>query len=184
MSKKPLKTSYKIATENFKPVEDGSNALELLGIENLPRETPDDEFLTFLEVFGKRHSFYYVATLSCEHDENMTEIGIGHITTSRGKTLLVRESHHATIKQDVPLNGFPRFCDFQKRDNNQTLIVRSYNPPSPQALLEEPNSILISTKDGPPSPLKIDNDSILLCYKNKLISVTLEELAGLLKRYL
>ena len=65
MSKKPLKTSYKIATENFRPVQDRSKALELLGTENLPRDTTGDEFYTFLEVFGEDKSFYYIAELTC-----------------------------------------------------------------------------------------------------------------------
>lgn len=184
MSKKPLKTSYQIATENFKPVQDGSNALELLGTENLPRQDPRDEFATFLQVFGKKNSFYYIAQLVCPHDDNITEIGIGHLHTSRGKTFLVRESQVATFEEDNPLTNFGSLHKFEERDHEQVLTVRSYNPPSTDAVLEEPNSLLVSHKDGPPCPVKIENNSVLVCVNNKLVSVTLEELAGLLKRYL
>ena len=184
MSKKPLKTSYKIATENFRPVQDRSKALELLGTENLPRDTTGDEFYTFLEVFGEDKSFYYIAELTCEIEENIAEIGIGHLSTSNGKTLLVRESASAVITEKSLSSSDGNFLSFAERDRNQTLIVRSYNPPSAEVTLEEPNSLLKSNSDGPPSPIKIENNSVLVCVNNELASVTLEEFAGLLKRYL
>ena len=184
MSKKPLKTSYKIATENFRPVQDRSNALELLGTENLPRENPRDEFYTFLQVFGKRNSFYYVAELTCKTEDNVAEIGIGHLVSSKGKLLLVRESVKAIFIAGEMSPGGTKFLPFHDQDPEQTLIVRSYNPPNAEATFQEPNSLLKSNPDGPPSPVKIENNSVLVCYKNKLVSVTLKELAGLLKRYL
>lgn len=184
MSKNPLKTSYKIATENFRPVQDRSKALELLGTENLPKNTTGDEFYTFLEVFGKKNSFYYIAELTCEIEEDIAEIGIGHLVTSNGKVLLVRESASAAITENSISSSDGNFLSFAERDHTQTLIVRSYNPPNAEVTLEEPNSLLKSNSDGPPSPIKIENNSVLVCINNELASVTLEEFAGLLKRYL
>jgi hypothetical protein len=184
MSNKPLKTSYKIATENFIPVQDRSNALELLGTENLPRESPRDEFYTFLQVFGKKNSFWYIASLTCENEENVAEIGIGHLSVRKGKILLVRESVYTTIINNVAHAGDAKFLPFRDVERGQTLTVSSYNPPNVESTFQEPNSLLKSNSDGPASPVKIENNSVLVCYKNKLVSVTFKELAGLLKRYL
>ena len=184
MSSKPLKTTYQIATENFKPTLDGTDNLELLGTSNLPRQTPEDQFLTFSEVFGFRNSFYYIAELKCPHDDNVTEIGIGHLTRNNGRILLVRESKKLVIQEGTVLPNYGPFVSFKHKDHDQVLTIMSYTPTSLTEILVEPNSIPTSSDKSPPNAVKLKNNSILACYKNKMVPITFEELAGILKKYL
>ena len=118
------------------------------------------------------------------NEENVAEIGIGHLSVVKGKILLVRESVYSTIINNAAHAGDGKFLPFRDVERGQTLTVSSYNPPNVESALQEPNSLLKSNSDGPASPIKIENNSVLVCYKNKLVSVTFKELAGLLKRYL
>ena len=186
MKNRPLKTTNKIATENFIESTEKRHALELLGTDNLVREDPRDSFFTFQQIYGRKHSFYYLARLVDAHDDDCAEIGIGHIESTRtGKTLLIREQPIAEIKDNQYFEITDPVC-FQHKEKGDQLIVESYTPKDVHQLLIDKNSILVSNPESRigAESVAFENNSLLVCLKNKVVSVTIPELAELLKRYL
>lgn len=176
MNNLPLKINNLIATENFKPLID-TNALELLGNSCLKKHNPNDDYNLFLDVYGLDCCFYYAAEQRCTINDNHTEVGIGHLVTDDSKCLLHRDKVLFKFSNNsiVPNN---QHCPFKQQDRSDCLIVHTHLPTSLLELLAFPNSIIISNSHGLPSPLKVNENSLLIRLNDTIQSLSLKDLSS------
>tara|TARA_Y100000004_G_scaffold179749_1_gene223668 strand:+ start:200 stop:742 length:543 start_codon:yes stop_codon:yes gene_type:complete len=177
-----LKTTRKIATENFAPDPSDKNTLELLGNDVLSETRRN--LHTFKELFGFKNLFYYHAQQTCSEAAKDGELGIGYLKKKKSKTLLIRTKMLTPTFEGKPYNGNKNnFCTFPVVHPDDCLIVTSFIPSELTSFFPSKNSVLASSEEFAPSSIHLDNNSLLVCFDNQLQSMTFKEFARRLHEY-
>ena len=99
-----LKTTTKVATENFKVHNVKDKTLELLGNDVLS-ENRRGTLYTFKDLFGFDSLFYYNAQQTCNRESQDGEYGIAYLKKQKRKTLLVRNKIFSLTYQGRPYDS-------------------------------------------------------------------------------
>ena len=177
-----LKTTTKVATENFKVHNVKDKTLELLGNDVLS-ENRRGTLYTFKDLFGFDSLFYYNAQQTCNRESQDGEYGIAYLKKQKRKTLLVRKKIFSLTYKCKPYKSPEKHCTFNVIRPDDCLIVTSFIPKDVESLFPNKNSILCSSEEFAPSSFQLDNNSLLVCLDNQLQSMTFKEFARRLHEY-
>lgn len=178
-----LKTTKKIATENFQTYAPDDHTLELLGNDILMESR--GPLHTFKELFGFNSFFHYYAEHGCQKfNKKDGEAGIGFLTRKNDKILLIRKKILIITYEGIPINvPKGRYCTFPIVDPDDCLIVTSIIPNDISSFFPNKNSVLCASEEFAPNSFQLDNNSLLVCFDNQLQSMTFKEFARHLHEY-
>jgi hypothetical protein len=177
-----LRTTTKVATENFKVHNIKDKTLELLGNDVLS-ESRGGPLYTFKDLFGFDSLFYYNAQQTCNRESQDGEYGVAYLKKYKRKTLLVRKKTFKLTYKGRPYDSQESHCNFPVVQPDDCLIVTSFIPKDVESLFPNKNSILCSSEEFAPSSFQLDNNSLLVCFDNQLQSMTFKEFARRLHEY-
>ena len=176
-----LKNTQKIVVENFKRCNKDREVLKLLGNESIQKESPLDVLDTFNNVFGLNNCFYYFAQELHNEKSLDGEIGLAHLEETDEGIVLVRERCCMNLFEGQPVQHKPQFNGFEPTKPDSELMINNFTPNNFADALVHPNSIITCREPFVPESLFMHDNSVLVCVKGVMRSVTFDEFTKLLR---
>jgi len=138
--------------------------LELKGTEALRQYNssliPPESDISFKNLFGFDCNFFYKVDLITNNKVTKSEYGIGHLISSGDSVILKRELPMYLYSNDrvVPCHNGPHHFI---TEGNDYLTIYSTTPSSYIELLANSNCVIASSEPFSPSPIPVENNSLL-----------------------
>lgn len=161
-----------------------TTSLKLCGIDKLNTINPDlavlfDESNLFVNVFGLDTKLFYVAEkVSSENKFVLRERGIGYVSSTDDGYLFNRLTPISVQYSDgsiSPCNGSP--VDLYVNPGEHVVISSSY-PASHIELLHDSHCVITSREPFVPSPVVIQDNSLLGRFKEDIVSIAFSDFAS------